>query len=289
MTDIFSSRPFLGDDVNAIYRLLHYLPIDLCVDVGAASGGTAKLIKRNAANARVFAFEPFPGNLSLFEDTVRELTDVTLWKGAVSSTPGKAELIVAPSVAGTEPGWEDRVGYSSGSKLALGVQGGNRIQVDCYALDDVVEERISFLKIDVQGTERDVLESARRHFANADVDLCFVEFNGELEICEFFTEFGFSLFSTPLLLAGSSAIAESKPQFELVRTKNMSNGQVGECVWDHSSPAGAIQFADHVKGLAKDLGRTVQTDLVCVASHYMSEFLAGAAKLVAADSASGRV
>ncbi|MEM9741767.1 MAG: FkbM family methyltransferase [Pseudomonadota bacterium] len=279
MTEIYSSRFMLGDDVNAVYKLLRFLPIEHCVDVGAASGGTTGLMKRYAPDCTVDAFEPFPGNIPLFKQSTSDLTGVRLRQAAVTVKPGRSALRVAPSVSGNEPGWEDRIGYSSGSRLATGAKSENTIEVECESIDEAVRGRISFLKIDVQGTERDVLESASNHFDKREVDFCFVEFNGEDSILEFFEKYSFHLFYTPFLLAGKDTVANQSPNLQVVQQKKMSNGYLGECVWDSETPSGARAFASHLRSMAKNLKRTVQTDLVCVSSEYLAVFLRAVADL----------
>lgn len=274
MIEILPTRPLLGDDELVIYKLLAHLPITYCVDVGAASGGTCKLIKTYAPGARIDAFEPFPGNIKLFEDTVSGLDKVALHQAAVSATPGTQKLIMAATVQGTEPGWESRVGYSSGSRLAIHENSKNTIDVECVRIDDVCPEHISFLKIDVQGTETDVLESARRHFATNDVDLCFVEMDGDETIIEFFAEFNFRLFAIPTLLPLPEPIHDAR--FETVRLKNMSNGMNAQYVWDSEAPTDAFAFAAHIKALRSELKASVQTDLICVAPHFLDIFMQGA-------------
>lgn len=273
MREIFSSRPYLGEDPNGIYRLLKHTKVQQIVDVGAAAGGTVKLAKQSAPGAKVIAFEPFPGNFAMFNKETDGLSDVTLHRCAVSATPGVRKLAVAKQVSGSEPGWEGKVGYSSGSRLAADENSKNTIEINAVKLDDTVQGPISFLKIDVQGTERDVLESARKKFNRKEVDLCFVEFNGEIEIYDFFDEFKFYVFYTPILIAGGRLIPYDDTDFSVVVRKNMSNGNVGQCIWDRRAPGGIAQFSARIAELKVMFQCAVQTDLICVAPHFMSNFL----------------
>lgn len=274
MTKINYSRSVLGDDVLAIYKLLAHLPVSYCVDVGAAAGGCTQLIKRSSPEAVVDAFEPFPGNIPFFEKNTQGLSDVTLHQAAVSSKPGVQKLITAATVQGSEPGWEDKVGYSSGSRLAQGAKAANTMDVECVSLDEICPEHISFLKIDVQGTESDVLESAREHFDESRVDMCYVEMDGDQSILDFFVRYGFYIYSTPTLLP--LAQPNESGRFETVIVKNMSNGLFSQYVWDSEAPEDLAAFAPYIRGLRKDLKASVQTDLICVAPHFHDTFLQGA-------------
>ncbi len=269
-----SSRSILGDDILAVYKLLAYLPIRYCVDVGAAAGGVTQLIKRSVPNAIVDAFEPFPGNIPFFEKNTAGLDGVRLHQAAVSTNAGIQELITAATVQGNEPGWEDKVGYSSGSRLAQDTKADNTIDVNCVRIDDVCPDSISFLKIDVQGTEADVLASAKKHFDVNQVDMCYVEMDGDQRILDFFEKYRFHVYATPTLLPLTEPIELDR--FETVIIKNMSNGLFSQYVWDNEAPSDAEKFAEYILGLRKELRASVQTDLICVAPHFHETFLLGA-------------
>lgn len=278
-TIVEPSKKYFGNRLFAAYEMLAHVPVSHCVDVGAANGGTVNLIKRFAPNASVDAFEPFPGNIPLFKDTIAKnnLTDVTLHQAAVSSNPGKRLLQCAKVVSGTEPGWEHAIGYSSGSKLAESKDAPNTIEVDAVSIDATCPKHISFLKIDVQGTEPDVLESARNHFLNRSIDMCFIEIDGNQDIMSFMMEFDFRIIALPILISGPEAI--DRENFELVETKNMSNGLIASIGWDKNTPTDPYGFADHVRSLKPGKGRAAQTDIICVAPHFWEIFEKASQKL----------
>lgn len=278
--DVYSARPLLGDDIYGIYKLLGHLPCLHCVDVGAASGGTVRLMKQYSVNATVDAFEPFPGNFRFLEQEIAKHDGIILHKVAVSATEGSRSLAVPGVVEGHEPGWEDRVGYSSGSHLVSDASAKNHITVECVSLNTAVKRRISFLKIDVQGTELDVLQSADRHFEEDNVDLCFVEFSGNDDILRYFENFGFYCFATPILFDTREGVASRLVGVNVIEIKRLSNGCIGEYAWDHSAPVAGSLFSEHIRNLRKIYGR-VQTDLIFVAPRFYPSFLAGCADYAA--------
>jgi hypothetical protein len=109
------------------------------------------------------------------------------------------------------------------------------------------------------------------------IDLCFIEFNGEDEIWKFFAEFNFRCFSTPILFDSPEPIGHTISNMDVVKLKNMSNGHTGECLWDGSAPTSADLFGAHIRALRKQYKRSVQTDLICVAPHFMPAFLRASA------------
>lgn len=273
------SKNFFDNRMLAAYEILAHVPVSHCVDVGAANGGTVNLIKRYAPHASIDAFEPFPGNIPLIKEMIEknDLSFVTLHQAAVSATPGKRMLQCAKIVEGTEPGWEHAIGYSSGSKLAQSDDAPNTIEVEAVSIDETWPDRISFLKIDVQGTESDVLESARDHFSNKLVDMCYIEMDGNHDIMSFMIEFGFQIIAMPILISGPEPV--NREDFEIIETKNMSNGLIASVGWDKNAPGDPFEFADHVRSLKPGKGRAAQTDIICVAPHFWDTFEKASQKL----------
>ncbi|MEO1567932.1 MAG: FkbM family methyltransferase [Pseudomonadota bacterium] len=280
--EIHSSRPFLGDDPMGIYQLLAHMPVRHCVDVGAAAGTISKLMRRQAPDTTIDAFEPFPGNLPFARAHLDGLRGVTLHAAAVGTQTGRGYLNVPSVVQGSEPGWEDKAGYSSlGALVETGGQ--TTIEVPVVSIDEAVPRHITFLKIDVQGTERDVLESAAGHFSSGSVDMCFVEWSAEDGLVGFFERYGWHVFYAPVLLIGRTPMAaQQEPGAAIVKTLKLSTGNAGEYIWPDALPLGADRFRDYLLAMkTRFLG--AQTDLIAVAPHFMPTFLRAAAARIAAQ------
>lgn len=145
------------------------------VDVGANIGViTSQLCQVVGNRGLVWAFEPLPGNverLSFLKER-NGLDQLTLFPVAVGAEEGTAAIGLPP------PG---RSGWGSITK-SWDVAG--RLEVPVRPLDAVVgaaggDRRISFLKIDVEGFEPEVLEGARQVLAEHRPDV-FCEFNDVL-------------------------------------------------------------------------------------------------------------
>ena len=120
------------------------------LDIGAHKGVYSyALLKHSQA---VHAFEPNPKMFDVLESWARDR--VTLHPLALSNVTGEADLLVP----------RRRSGYSNqGSSLsAVKVHGDHgTVRVRTRRLDDCGLDNVGFIKIDVEGFEKEVLEGAR--------------------------------------------------------------------------------------------------------------------------------
>ena len=131
------------------------LPGDTVVDAGAHVGVyTRYALKRGAA--RVISIEPDPANILCFERN---------FSGEIAS--GKVILIKA-GVWNEESDLELQIHDHISSRATLFTMDGiaRSITVPVKPLDDIVDElqldRVDFIKMDIEGAERQALEGARR-------------------------------------------------------------------------------------------------------------------------------
>lgn len=165
------------------------------IDVGANIGViTSQLCQVVGSTGRVWAFEPVSGNVErlAFLKESNGLDQLTVFPVAVGAEEGTAAIGLPP------PG---RSGWGSITK-SWDVAG--RLEVAVRPLDAVVagsgtDRRVSFIKIDVEGFEPEVVEGARRTLTEHRPEV-FCEFNDVLlrdrgssspQLLELFAELGY--------------------------------------------------------------------------------------------------
>jgi FkbM family methyltransferase len=134
----------------------HIRPGDVVCDVGANKGSFLYWLARWANPGRAIAFEPQP---DLAEGLSRlcskfSLKNVTVERSAVYSSTAQREFFIPE-------------GHQPAASLLKPVGASKTISTPTISLDDYFSdrERVSAIKIDVEGAELDVLQGAKRTLA----------------------------------------------------------------------------------------------------------------------------
>jgi FkbM family methyltransferase len=167
-----AGREFLASGEREVHELPRLVePGTAAIDVGSLIGDYAYSLCRHVGPAGlVVCVEPQPAYARLLRTAATRLKlPMQVVECALSSRPGHAELSV-PVVDG-----HTLAGYAS---LDHGRSGGRTVRVELRRLDDVaagITQRISFLKVDVEGHELEVfkgaLETLGRHRPNLLVEI----------------------------------------------------------------------------------------------------------------------
>ena len=123
-------------------------PKRICLDVGANLGLFTYFLSRYSPH--VYAFEPNPIPLRILRYVADK--NVTVLQMALSNKTGEAELVVPKG----RKGWS-----SNGASIEYGEGEGHVVKVPGSRIDDLDYRDIGFIKIDVEGHEKSVLEGAQ--------------------------------------------------------------------------------------------------------------------------------
>jgi FkbM family methyltransferase len=145
-------------DARAEFAVIrrHVRPGDIVCDIGANKGSFIYWLSVWVGEGRVVAFEPQPALASALADVCRAvgLGNVAVEAKAVFSRAGEQELFLP---TGHQPGASLNAHAVQGERFTT-------LSVPTIALDDYFtdQDRITLLKIDVEGAELDVLRGAER-------------------------------------------------------------------------------------------------------------------------------
>ena len=149
---------------EALWRLTD--PGDLCVDIGANIGYmTSLLSRRSGAQGKVLSFEPHPQIFSHLQTNVASwcetgrascVAKITLAKHAIGALDGELVLVEPDEFARNQ----GRAALIDAKDLPPENRVGHRVQV--RRLDGLISnsESVALVKIDVEGTEAEVLRGA---------------------------------------------------------------------------------------------------------------------------------
>jgi len=127
-------------------------PKRICLDVGANLGLFTYFLSRYSPH--VYAFEPNPIPLRILRYVADK--NVTVLQMALSDKTGEAELVVPKG----RKGWS-----SNGASIEYDEGAGQVVKVPGSRIDDLDYKDIGFIKIDVEGHEKSVLEGAQETLA----------------------------------------------------------------------------------------------------------------------------
>jgi FkbM family methyltransferase len=130
------------------------------VDVGANTGLFTLLAGTLNPSGTIHAFEPFPGAADMLETNLRanRLTNVRVTRAAVADQPGTLPLY-----------FNDALRLTQGASLRNWDYVTGKVEVPVLRLDDYLAEKgvetIDLLKVDVEGSEPEVLAGAEATIA----------------------------------------------------------------------------------------------------------------------------
>jgi FkbM family methyltransferase len=250
----------------------------LCIDGGAAAGHVTKILLANG-RCRVWAFEPFPGNIPHFERTIGTNPGARFFKSALGSFSGAGTFYVKRVVDGTQAGWAAMNGYSSEGYLVptegfTAPKTGQTFEVDVIRLEDIVDEEITLLKLDLQGGEYDALVGLGTKLEL--VKYAYVEFSLDWRSLDYLLEYDFVVFDTPYTGIPKVSVAEAMALFESPHVINLSNGHQAVSGVIKSLPRGKEVYREFLEDFKARYFHHLWSDLIAVNGRHLSEFFSKA-------------
>lgn len=118
---------------------------DVFVDAGGFDGDTTEeFCTRYPDYEKVFLFEPSPNNLAKAQARLKGHRGIEFFPLGLSDSEGK-------------------VGFNPDGGSASNISSSGPCQIDVTTLDRYIDERVTFIKMDLEGWELKALQGARRH------------------------------------------------------------------------------------------------------------------------------
>jgi FkbM family methyltransferase len=135
---------------------------DLVFDIGAHAGNHVRAF--SALGCRVVALEPQPDFARLLRLLFARRSGVRLIEAGAGRAPGRGQLSISertPTVTSVAKTWRDK---RAGDPDFEDVQWNRTVDIDVTTLDALIEQHgaPAFIKIDVEGSEPEVLEGLTR-------------------------------------------------------------------------------------------------------------------------------
>ncbi len=152
---IYAKGTYERELTRFLFEEGHFPKGGIALDIGANLGYYALHMAQSAS--RVVAFEPHPTNYGLLCDNIElnGLTNVDARQLALGATPGEADLFSAPE---GENGGHSLLSHEGRKQLSVKVETLDR----CLAAEEIDPKTVSFVKMDVEGFEYQVLLGATR-------------------------------------------------------------------------------------------------------------------------------
>ncbi len=131
---------------------------NVAIDIGACVGFWTKDLCKNFKN--VICFEPAPENAECLKLNLENYSNYRLYKVGLSNTTGNKKFMLS----------EEGIGSNSFSEYKMNPD--NFINIPTKKLDDFKFRNVSYIKMDVQFHELEVLEGAEKTLKNNSPVLC---------------------------------------------------------------------------------------------------------------------
>jgi len=135
---------------------------EVFVDIGAYTGDSVAnfILTYGVTFKRIYCYEIAPHSFKLLKENLMGIPNIILREKAVGAKQGSMYIDFGSSV----------------SSERISDQGETEIEVVC--LDDDITEPVTFIKMDIEGAEKDALRGCRRHIKESKPNLAVCTYHG---------------------------------------------------------------------------------------------------------------
>lgn len=121
---------------------------EVYIDMGAYNGDTvSSFVSESGGYKHIYAFEPNPGNFRKLTKNTEGLENITLFNACAWDYSGE-------------------IPFTSNAGRMARISKSGSLTTPCLSADEVVSERSTLIKLDVEGAERNAILGARRHISD---------------------------------------------------------------------------------------------------------------------------
>jgi len=173
------------------------------LDCGANIGLASIELSRNYPNSKIIAFEPDPEIFEVLKKNTKKISNIKINNCAIWTSAGETEFNSSPSDAGS---------------MSAQTENSKKIKVRTEDIKKYLDEKIDFLKIDIEGAEYEVIKAAENKLHN--VYNIFVEYhcddlknNKFAEMVNILSKNNFNYYLSPENVPASPFTNKRKPGF----------------------------------------------------------------------------
>ena len=172
---------------------------DCVIEVGGHVGYLAMYFSHSIGESgRLFVFEPGENNLPYTRRNLSHLKNTTLIEKAVSNTNGKLHFYLEDLTGQNNSLVHDYQAFKDNVENSVGSLSYREVEIDAVTLDTFVQERdlsVQFIKIDVEGAEKMVLDGARQLISGQHPCLMVEVTKDHAGVFDFFRELGYQAYT----------------------------------------------------------------------------------------------
>lgn len=123
---------------------------EVFVDIGAYTGDSAKDFIESYINyKKIYCYEVTKDSIEKLNENLKEYNNINIINKAVGAQKGK--MYIKPGISDT-----------SGNRI----EENGQIPIDMVTIDEDIKEKITFIKMDIEGSEKDALLGCKNHIIN---------------------------------------------------------------------------------------------------------------------------